>query len=291
MKEAFQDLKYGIFDPTGNITALVESEVDTGRQPEAAAAVMKRHAEVEQVGFVRICSGEDGSPEDAVLRMAGGEFCGNAAICAAALFMTRTGGEDGGSPGERTLKLRISGAERPVKVRVEKKSGGVYRAGVCMPPPAGTKYKEFAYGNVRSSLPVVTMQGISHIIIEKENEFYPLLADRDSAENAVKKWCRELSADGLGLMFLERSGERVRLIPLVFIPGGDTVFWEHSCASGTAAAGIFLSGEMTDPSGAGKDFISFDEPGGELIFKKDSVTKDVWLFGNVRIRSFHEGPG
>ena len=46
-------LQYSIFDPTGNITALVESPVPVERQPAVAAALMARHPEVEQVGFVR----------------------------------------------------------------------------------------------------------------------------------------------------------------------------------------------------------------------------------------------
>ena len=45
-------LKYSILDPTGNITALVESPVPVSGQPSVADAVMERHPDVEQVGFV-----------------------------------------------------------------------------------------------------------------------------------------------------------------------------------------------------------------------------------------------
>ena len=88
MREIFNDIKYSILDPTGNITALVESEVAVERQPAAAEAIMKRHTEVEQVGFVRF-DPEEGI--DAQLRMAGGEFCGNASLCTAALYLMRNG--------------------------------------------------------------------------------------------------------------------------------------------------------------------------------------------------------
>ena len=47
-------LRYSIWDPTGNITALVESAVAVGEQPAAAAALMERHPTVEQVGFVEL---------------------------------------------------------------------------------------------------------------------------------------------------------------------------------------------------------------------------------------------
>ena len=76
-------MKYCIFDPTGNVTALVETEVEPPLQPAAAAEIMRRHPGTEQVGFL-----SDPEPGEkgihAVRRMAGGEFCGNASMCAAA---------------------------------------------------------------------------------------------------------------------------------------------------------------------------------------------------------------
>ena len=73
-------MRYRIFDPTGNITALVEEAVDVSRQPSVAADIMQKHSNVEQVGFVSL----DGDLP--ALRMAGGEFCGNASMSAAALY-------------------------------------------------------------------------------------------------------------------------------------------------------------------------------------------------------------
>ena len=43
-------LRLCIFDPTGNITALVESAVEPEAQPSAAARIMARFPAVEQVG-------------------------------------------------------------------------------------------------------------------------------------------------------------------------------------------------------------------------------------------------
>ena len=81
-------LRYCILDPTGNITALAESPVAHGDQPAAAEAIMRRHPEVEQVGFVRFGADAAGGLAGE-LRMAGGEFCGNASMSAAALFLMR----------------------------------------------------------------------------------------------------------------------------------------------------------------------------------------------------------
>jgi diaminopimelate epimerase len=79
-----REIKYCIFDPTGNITALVETGVEEARQPEVASLIMSRHPDVEQIGFV--CFSEQNGDADVSLRMAGGEFCGNATMSAAALF-------------------------------------------------------------------------------------------------------------------------------------------------------------------------------------------------------------
>ena len=44
-------LRYSILDPTGNITAIVESPVEIARQPELASRIMRLRPEVEQVGL------------------------------------------------------------------------------------------------------------------------------------------------------------------------------------------------------------------------------------------------
>ncbi len=102
-------LHYCLFDPTGNITALVESAVEVPDQPAVAAGIMCRHPEVEQVGFLSLPA----FPALPVLRMAGGEFCGNASMCAAALAALRRGMKPGTGS---SLLLRVSCALRPVAV-------------------------------------------------------------------------------------------------------------------------------------------------------------------------------
>ena len=79
-----RNLKYSIFDPSGNITALVETHINNDSQPEVADEIMKAHPEVEQVGFVYF---DAIRPVPTYLRMAGGEFCGNATMSAAALYL------------------------------------------------------------------------------------------------------------------------------------------------------------------------------------------------------------
>ena len=228
-------LHYCLFDPTGNITALVESAVEVPDQPAVANGIMCRHPEVEQVGFLSLPA----FPALPYLRMAGGEFCGNASMCAAALTALRRGmkPETGSS-----LLLRVSGAQRPVAVCLQEEGEGCWSASVTMAPARSVEEQAFRFGDLQGMLPLVRMEGISHLLVEPDSPFSRLLADRTAAEQAVRRWCGELQTDGLGLMFVFPSEERpaaeraLSLAPLVYIPVSDTLFWENSCASGSAAA-------------------------------------------------------
>lgn len=256
-------MRYRIFDPTGNITALVEDAVEPALQPEAANEIMRLHPEVEQVGFVSLGGGFPS------LRMAGGEFCGNASMSAAALLAMEKN-----LPMPSVIELSVSGAPEMVEVRLDQRQGETFRAAVRMPAAKTVKSRSFSYEALRDDLTVVQMEGISHILIEPDSPFFSLLQNRAAAEAAVRLWCGDLNADGLGLLFL--SGDA--LTPLVFVPGCDTVFWETSCASGTAAAGRALAletGKRIDRT--------FVEPGGCLRVESDPTTGETWLHGSTKL--------
>jgi len=268
---ADSSLRCSVFDPTGNVTALVESPVEAERQASVAAEIMRRHRRVEQLGFVRFPEGEDVQVE---LRMAGGEFCGNASMCAAALYLLR---RDASSDAEERVLLRVSGAETPVEVLLRREAEG-FRAAVRMPRPLEIAEREFAFGSLRGKLPLVRMQGISHVLIGRESAFFALLRDRKAAESAVRELCAALGAECLGLMFLEGAA----LTPLVYVPGSGTVFWENSCASGSAAVGMALAAR----SGAGGE-LALRQPGGVLRVVSDGAG-ETWLHGTTRLAESFE---
>ncbi len=266
-------VRYSILDPTGNITALVESPVEPEGQPELAAELMRRHPEVEQVGFVRFPDSPEEGGAQAGLRMAGGEFCGNAAICAAALFLM-TKGESGAENEAATVRLRVSGAAQPVEVTLRGSAPGTFRAGIRMPPALETGERELTFEGKQGKLPLARMQGISHLLVESDSVFFPLRNERQTAERAVRKFCGDLGAECLGLLFLE-EGEDCRLTPLVYVPGSGTVFWENSCASGSSAVGMILAAR----AGAALDLALF-QPGG--MMRVSSGPDGTWLFGQVK---------
>ncbi|MBQ9316762.1 MAG: hypothetical protein IJ203_08070 [Atopobiaceae bacterium] len=272
-------LRYAILDPTGNVTALVRDPVEIACQPVVARQVMDRHPEVEQVGFV---SGAASDPlAQAELRMAGGEFCGNATMSAAALHAIQAGVAP--APGEApvTVWMRASGAAEPVEVRLSAAADG-YEADVRMPEALGVRLTAFSHEGLKGQLPLVLMEGISHVVTETVSPFYELLGDRPRAERAVRTWCHELGADGLGLMFLEGDAPVCQLTPLVYVPGGDTVFWENSCASGSAATGRYLAERTGEPVS-----LDLQEPGGTLHVSCDVAAGQTWLHGAVRLVGKH----
>ncbi len=228
--------EYYVLDPTGNITILVSTPVPLDLQVRTASALMEREAAAEQVGFL-----SEGRDCDLSLRMAGGEFCGNASMCAAVIAAMRTGKK------KDIIRLRVSGAPDIVTVRVGEKSDGSFTGCVNMPVPGKIEIRELPGAGMR---PVVSFDGISHIILEE-------LIPKEEAEAFAGKWCRDLGADAVGLMFLDRTQDT--LTPLVYVPSAGTLFWENSCASGTTAVGAYLASE------SGKHVVkALRQPGGAL---------------------------
>ena len=225
------ELSYTVFDPTGNITVLVETPVPAAEQPRAASALMAREPLCEQVCFRM----PDTPGADITVRLAGGEFCGNASMSAAAQLCAERGW-----------------TRAAVSVAIGE---SCWRCAVTM--PRALRVGE-AFG-----LPLVELPGISHLIVRT-----PMA--RATAESSIRGWCRALGASALGLMLLDE--ERQRLEALVYVPQADTLCWERSCASGTAAVGVWAG-----PGTA----LSLTEPGGVLTVRT-AIDGTVTLEGTVR---------
>ena len=249
-----QSIEYTLFDPTGNITLLAETPVPPAEQPRIAQQLMEQEQTAEQVGFVT-----PGGSREIRLRMAGGEFCGNAALCAAALQLRRERRSDG------TVSVRVEGTAEPVTVSVTELSADAWRGTVDMPRPLSVGTEELPDGG---RLPVVRFPGIAHVL--PEDGMSP-----ERAEALAPVWCRSLGADALGILFLRP--DRKALKPLVFVPAAGTLFWETSCASGTTAAGAWLAAEAGRPVS-----LSLAQPGGTLEIDADP-NEFLRLTGTTRI--------
>ncbi len=268
-------VSYRILDPTGNITALVYGDVEACRQPAFAAELMERHPEVEQVGFLRL---PESGGADAALRMAGGEFCGNASMCAAVCcILDGDCGKTAESGETETMRLRVSGAADSVILRVRQTGADSFDTAVCMPPALEIQKTAFSFRGLKGEIPTVRLQGIEHLILTPDSVFFALREDRAAAEGAARELCAMRGADALGLLFLEGEAPVCSLTPLVYVPGSGTLFWEGSCASGSAAAGIFLAARYGAPVS-----VTLMQPGGSLRVEC-GPDGETWLHGAVRM--------
>ena len=251
------ELHYTLLDPTGNVTALVTDPAEITRQPEIALALMAAEPEAEQAGFLS----PGGGDADIALRMAGGEFCGNATMCAAALSAAamRTDAAE--------LRVRVSGAPAPVRVRVRAQPDGSWLCEEALPAPSVETAALPLDGALRR-FPLLRMDGIAHLILPGD-------ADRERVAQAVPDWCAALGAPALGCMLLDEAAGR--LTPLVWVPGARTLYWERSCASGSAAVGAYLA-----QTRGGRAAAELAQPGGILYVEASSVG-EIMLRGSVRM--------
>ena len=233
-------LRYVLMDPSGNRTILVESPVPEEKQAFAAERLLELEPSAEQAGFLTRCDASGIG-----LRMAGGEFCGNAAMSAAVWYAMKNGLAGG------TVSVDISGAPGPLSVEIDRKDDDLWQGRVEMPRPVSIKTISFPDGR---ELPVVFFQGIAHVILG------PCLS-RTEAEKTIVSWCEFLQVEALGLMFVDQEEER--LTPLVYVPTVNSLYWENACGSGISAVGAWMAAEK----GAAVH-VALRQPGG--ILKADA---------------------
>ena len=253
-------LSYVLMDPTKNQTILVETPVPVQEQPAVAAKLMQEEPSAEQAGFLSVPEDVSSSSPAISLRMAGGEFCGNATMSAAVYYAMHAEMTKG------RVAVQVSGTPDPVNVTVSAlPEDGLWEGIVDMPQPQSLERKTLSLKQAvfpkdqsvfpeACALPVVTFRGITHILLDGDP---PVENERETAEILAKAWCTDLQADALGLLFLNEK--KSSLTPLVYVKAADTLFWENSCASGTTAAGAWLARETGQPVNH-----IFRQPGGTL---------------------------
>lgn len=247
-----EPIRYCLVDPTGNITLLVETPVPVEQQSSVAARLMALEPRAEQAGFLsRDCD------DSICLRMAGGEFCGNAAMSAAFIHALRA------QVRCADVTVRVLGAEVSVSAHVEADTGDAWRGTVTMPEPLDIRALDLPGGGV---LPTVTFPGIVHVITPRALE---------RAEELAPAWCAFFGAEALGIMHYDSA--EGRLTPLVYVPSAGTLFWESSCASGTAAVGYWLRHTRGAPVR-----LALSEPGGELSVAAEA-SGPLRLGGTLRL--------
>jgi diaminopimelate epimerase len=271
-------MKYEIVvaDPAGNITVFVLNVV-ADRAAAARELLADQSLGAEQVGFVT--GRPDGSGGMWRLEMMGGEFCGNAAR-SFGLFAAR----EQGLSGDRTMVIGMSGAKKDLTVRVNVEEG---RAAVEVPGPLAVEALAFEC----RSLPVYVFDGITHVIaaeIPADGKIFSRiragLEERFARPAAGPPGSlRQPAAVGqpvaaVGVLFYDTAAAFMR--PAVYVYGTESLVFESSCGSGSAALALW----QTEGAGDGDAACAVKQPGGIIeaqVRRRDGRVQGVSIGGRV----------
>jgi diaminopimelate epimerase len=238
-------------DPAGNITIFVLNQTgDPGLRARIAKALLAEPSlKAEQVGFViPPARGEDRLWR---LEMMGAEFCGNAARS----FGLYAGREEG-LAGKRDIRIGISGVPRPVLVRADLDASA---AEVEIPPPAASG--AVSWGG--RSFPVYFFEGITQVIAQGLDpsrdlvfSLMELVRNMDGALDDRSLARARHPMEAFGVAFYDPG--RCFMRPAVYVAATESLVFESSCGSGTAALAAWLSRDLE----SGEESRTIAQPGG-----------------------------
>lgn len=199
-------IRYLIYNPAGNITALVKGDKFNKKQKRIINnAIMNENSEVEQVGFLSL--------EKKKLSMAGGEFCGNATRCAALYYLNK----------DNEIEVEIN--DKILKAGIDNKNK-IW----CEIP-----VNECQIQKLDEKIYKIKLSGIT--IIPREIQAENILNEnlKSEAVNIIKKY--EIDDNAIGIMFYQDN----LMYPVVWVKAINTLFVENSCGSGTIGLSILKS--------------------------------------------------
>ncbi|MDR1863470.1 MAG: hypothetical protein LBQ67_06070 [Treponema sp.] len=291
-----------VADPAGNITVFVLDPVDSPEERAALSKAILGDPllKAEQAGFVIPPEREDGLWR---LEMMGGEFCGNAARSFGLFVAARRGLKGKlaipvsvsgtGRPVTVNVDVEAGWAEAEVppplalgvccasRTESEKIADRAI-ANLCSIYPANSSHRTSGsrspenrtegprlLDSLEGGLPVVVFDGITHVIAPditpSEASFKRI---RESLENRgfcgiydakIHKYNRLPAA--LGVLFYDPPSRF--MTPAVYVRATDTLVFESSCGSGSAALGVWESRDLSN----GERRLSAAQPGGVIEVK------------------------
>ena len=258
-------------DPAKNITVFVLESITDPEERRACARsiLLDKQLGAEQVGFVIPPSSADSLWR---LQMAGGEFCGNASR-SFGLYVAR----QKGLRGSASVSVSVSGAEKPVLVDVDIDKN---LAKAEMPKPLSVE----SLGFRGQSYGMVVFEGITHVIAPDTE---PGEGISFQIKKAAEKKHAEKFPSALGVMFF--SAKNNFMVPVVHVGTVDTVIFESSCGSGSAALGAWLSRDQSD----GIFQYLINQPGGvietEVVKQNGEITR-ITIGGRIELGEVEEFP-
>ena len=251
-------------DPAGNITLLVLDPVAPADRPGVARRLLAiPDLTAEQVGFILPPS------QGGVLRLAmmGGEFCGNALRSAGAWFALQNN-----LHAETVFPVEVAGSDRLFQVTTDLAHGAAWAE---MPLPEQID-ENFPLSD-RTFCPqavVVRFPGIAHALLPG------CRPDKLPPERVASQLCRVLQSAAVGVLYLDVP--RRQLQPVVYVRATDTLVFENSCASGSAAVAAWLCRSRPD----GLCTYDISQPGGTIsaqIRRQDGKIRSLMVGGPIAL--------
>ncbi|MGI6697202.1 MAG: hypothetical protein GX918_00660 [Clostridiales bacterium] len=213
--------------PAQNTTVLITSLCPQSYYLRIAEIAMRyEFLNAEQVGFIVPPSKKESTLG---LEMAGGEFCGNATLSAAAYAVYK-----GLAEGE-VFSIDVSGTAGPIRCKVQKLDDHRYNTSCIMPSAKRIQELKLRLENKTIIGQVIELDGISHFVFPEQEGFteYPDVAA------ALKQL---VDADAIGIIpFKTLKNDTYSIKPFVHVKKVNTNVFERGCGSGSLALGMYLN--------------------------------------------------
>ena len=213
--------EYKILNPGGNQTALVNGcDYSSNQKKLINKMIMAKYSFVEQVGFL--------STKEKRLEMAGGEFCLNATRCAVYEYCKSK---------NEIIELSVSGVNKKIIGRVFDENKVKIKIDISK------KLEDLI--EIKNDIAYIKIDGILITIFDEEKSkkyIRSLKEDEEKAKKEIKQFMiDEINTEekAIGIMFLEKIEDKLKINPVVWVKDIDTVFYETACGSGSLGTAIY----------------------------------------------------
>ncbi|TDL33154.1 diaminopimelate epimerase [Jeotgalibacillus sp. S-D1] len=245
------------FNPTQNMTILITTNHPSESDQEIASKIMSYdNVNAEQVGFIKK---PNGTEAEARLKMAGGEFCGNACMSLAAFIANEKGVKE-----KNEILLEASGTSSIISCHVERNEDN-FDCLLNMPLPETIEPRTIEYEGEEMEMTVVRYREFLHIVIEVD-QFNERL--RNKMEALARLLGLTPGASLIGILLYKSTTNE--MAPLMYVPGLDSLIWERGCGSGTASIGAVLAWKKK-----GMITAAIKQPGGTMKVAADYFKEKV----------------
>ena len=199
------NIEYEIYNPGGNITALVINKNYNKKEiKDINDYLLNKYKQVEQVAFLDIDKNN--------LKMAGGEFCVNAARCAL-YYSIKILNKDEITFLDKRIKGKINNNYISIKYDINK------------------NIKDIIKTNART---IVYLEGISIVILDKETNDLLL---KQKSMNKIKTILKDLDINdkAVGIVLIDEYS----INPFIWVKDIDTLYNETACGSASIATALY----------------------------------------------------